>query len=179
MRCWPVRAPIARICTRRRRQCGQGRNRRHPKIRLAYLCGEFREHPIGFLTAGLFELHDKSKFEITALDSGGGDGSATRKRHEAAFDKFIDITKLSDEAVAEKIRAEEIDILVDVNGYTRNHRMGVVRAQAGAPPGELSGHIPARWAPPPWITSWPTGWSFRRISGQYYTENIVYLPDSY
>ena len=94
-----------------------GTKRRHRKIRLAYLYGEFREHPIGFLTVGLFELHDKSKFKITALDSGWDDGGATRKRHAAAFDKFIDVSRLPDKAVAEKIRAEEIDILVDVNGY--------------------------------------------------------------
>ena len=155
-----------------------GTDRRHRKIRLAYLCGEFREHPIGFLTAGLFERHDKTRFEITALDTGWDDGGTTRKRHEAAFDKFIALANLSDQAAAEKIRAEEIDILVDVNGYTQNQRMGVL-ARKPAPlqvqylgyPGTLGATtidylIADRMLIP-------------EDQRQYYSENVVYLPDCY
>jgi predicted O-linked N-acetylglucosamine transferase (SPINDLY family) len=155
-----------------------GTHRRHPKIRLAYLCGEFREHPVGFLMVGLFELHDKSKFEITALDSHGGDGSATRRRHEAAFDKFVDITKLSDQAASEKIRAEEIDILVDLNGYTQNHRMGIFARRpaplqvnflgtAGTLGSSVMDYIMADRIVIP------------EDQRSYYAENVVYLPDSY
>jgi predicted O-linked N-acetylglucosamine transferase (SPINDLY family) len=155
-----------------------GTIRRHHKIRLAYLCGEFREHPVGFLTAGLFELHDKSKFEIVALDSGWDDGSATRKRHEAAFDKFIDISKLSDKAAAEKIQAEEIDILIDVNGYTRNHRMGVVARKPAPLQVQYLGYAGTLGAPTiDYILA--DRMVIPEDQRQYYAENVVYLPDSY
>ena len=155
-----------------------GTTRRHRKIRLAYLCGEFREHPIGFLTVGLFELHDKSKFEITALDSGWDDGSATRKRHAAAFDKFIDIAKLSDTAVAEKIQAEEIDILVDVNGYTRNHRMGVL-ARKPAPLQVQYLGFPGTLGAPAIDYIMADHMVIPDNQRPYYSEHVVYLPDSY
>jgi protein O-GlcNAc transferase len=155
-----------------------GAMRRHAKIRLAYLCGEFRQHPIGFLTVGLFELHDKSKFEITALDGGWDDGSATRKRHEAAFDQFIDISQLSDKAVAEKILAEEIDILIDVNGYTRNHRMGVI-ARKPAPLQVQYLGFPGTLGAPPIDYIMADRMIIPEELRHYYAENVVYLPDSY
>ena len=155
-----------------------GASRRHPKIRLAYLCGEFRNHPAAYLTAGLFELHDKSKFEITALDSGWDDGSAIRKRQEAAFDKFIDIAKLSDQAVVEKIRAEEIDILIDVNGYTRDHRMGVF-ARKPAPLQVQYLGFPGTLGAPTIDYILADRMVIPEDQRRYYTENVVYLPDSY
>ena len=60
--------------------------------------------------AGLYELHDRKKFEIIAIDNGGGDGSAMRRRLEAAFDKIITIAKMPDDEAVNQIRAAEIDI---------------------------------------------------------------------
>ena len=65
----------------------------HDKIRIGYVSGEFREQATAYLMAGLYELHDREKFEVIAIDNGGGDGSAMRRRLEAAFDKIIYINK--------------------------------------------------------------------------------------
>jgi protein O-GlcNAc transferase len=101
------------------------RPRQHPKIRLGYLCGEFRQQATSFLAAGLFERHDRNRFELFAFDNDGGDGSAMRTRLEAAFDHFIPIASQSDEAAATAIANAEVDILVNLNGYFGLPRMGV------------------------------------------------------
>jgi len=99
--------------------------RSRERIRIGYVSGEFREQATAYLMAGLYELHDKSRFEIVAIDNGGGDGSAMRRRLEAAFDKIVYINQLSDSDAADSIRAEEIDILVNLNGYFGAPRMGI------------------------------------------------------
>jgi protein O-GlcNAc transferase len=151
---------------------------RHAKIRVGYVSGEFRNQATAFLTAGLYEAHDKSRFEIVAFDNGWSDNSPVRQRMEAAFDKFVDISGLSDHAAAEKILDEEIDILVNLNGYFGSMRMGVF-AYRPAPiqvnylgfPGTLGASyidyiIADRIVIPP-------------DEQQYYTEKVVTLPDSY
>ena len=100
-------------------------SRRPGRIRIGYVCGEFRTQATLYLMAGLFEAHDRSRFEITAFDNGGSDGSALRTRFEAAVEKIVSITALPDDAAAARIREAEIDILVDLNGYTGNHRAGI------------------------------------------------------
>ena len=152
--------------------------RDHKKIRLGYVSGEFHEQATAFLAAGLYELHDKSKFELVALDNGWNDGSPLRKRLEAAFDKFIDISALTDAAAAQTIIAEEIDILVNLNGYFGKMRMGIF-ARRAAPiqvnylgfPGTLGADyidyiIADRMVIP-------------EDERQFYTEAVAYLPDSY
>jgi predicted O-linked N-acetylglucosamine transferase (SPINDLY family) len=100
--------------------------RRPGRLRIGYLCGEFYNHAILHLMVGLFEAHDKSQFEVFAFDNHGGDGSPWRLRFETAVEHIIDITALSDTEAASRIAAEEIDILVDINGYSGNQRMGVL-----------------------------------------------------
>jgi protein O-GlcNAc transferase len=100
------------------------------KIRVGYLSADFRDHATSYLTAGLYEKHDRSAFEILAIDNSHNDGSPLRKRLEAAFDSFVNIAGLSDLAAAERIRAEEIDILVNLNGYFGDYRMGVFAHRA-------------------------------------------------
>jgi protein O-GlcNAc transferase len=105
--------------------CMERRHRRPGKIRLGYLCGEFRAQATMYLAAGLFEHHDRSRFVVTAFDNSRDDGSAMRQRVSAAFDKFMPIQRLSDREAAQLIAGEEIDILVNLNGYFGAGRMGV------------------------------------------------------
>ncbi len=95
------------------------------KIRLGYLSGELREQATAILMAGLYERHDRSRFEVIAVDNGSADAGAMTARLKRAFDGWIDIGDLPDEAAAQKIRAADIDILVNLNGYFGRHRMGV------------------------------------------------------
>ena len=104
--------------------------RTHKKIRIGYLSGEFRQQATAILMAGLYEHHDRTRFELVALDNGVNDGSELRTRLEKSFDRWIDIGKLHDDGVAERIRAEEIDILVNLNGYFGDGRSGVFARRA-------------------------------------------------
>lgn len=110
----------------------QGESYAHDRLRIAYLSADFRAHAVSNLMAGLFECHDRTQFEVTALSIGPDDGSTMRRRLQQAFDSFIDGTGLRDEEIAARIRAQEIDILIDLNGYTQGARVGIL-AQRAAP----------------------------------------------
>jgi protein O-GlcNAc transferase len=114
----------------------QGEAYAHDRLRVAYLSADFNEHPTAYLTAGLFEQHDRSRFEITALSFGQNHNSPARRRLEAAFEHFIDVGGNSDQEIAALMRRTEIDIAVDLMGFTKDHRLGVVARRAHS--GELS-----------------------------------------
>lgn len=101
-------------------------NKNHQKIRIGYLSADFRLHPLAFLITELIELHDRSQFEIFAFSYGVNDKTSARARLEKAFDQFVDIRTLSDIDAAKKINACEIDILVDLTGFTQTSRTGIV-----------------------------------------------------
>ena len=86
---YPARAPLV-----------EGPWAAHGKIRVGYLCGEFRQQATSYLMAGLYEAHDKEKFQITAFDNGWSDESPLRHRLEKGFGKFVDISRLSDAQAA-------------------------------------------------------------------------------
>lgn len=94
----------------------------HPRLRIGYLSSDFCSHAVSILTAELYELHDRSKFEIYAFSWSREDGSPIRARVVKAMDHYIRIDKLSDEQAARAIRAHEIDILVDLHGLTLGAR---------------------------------------------------------
>lgn len=96
------------------------------KIKIGYMSADFRLHPLAFLVSELFELHDRSQFEIIAFSYGINDKSDARKRLEKAVDQFHDIRQLSEIEAAKKINACGIDILVDLTGFTQNSRCGIV-----------------------------------------------------
>ena len=94
----------------------------HQRIRLAYLSADFHEHATAYLMAGLFEAHDRSRFELFGFSFGPADRSPMRRRLGDAFDHFIDVHALSDAEIARKLREHEIDIAVDLKGHTRQSR---------------------------------------------------------
>jgi protein O-GlcNAc transferase len=108
----------------------QGEAYAHDRLRVAYLSADFNEHPTAYLTAGLFERHDKSRFEITAFSFGQNDNSPARRRLEAAFEHFIDVGSNSDQEIAALMRRSEIDIAVDLMGFTKDNRLGVLARRA-------------------------------------------------
>jgi protein O-GlcNAc transferase len=97
----------------------------HDRIRVAYLSADFHETAMASLLAGLFEQHDRSRFDITALSFGPDRTTAMRHRLADAFEHFIDVRQKSDQDIAELVRRLEIDIAVDLMGFTRNNRLGV------------------------------------------------------
>ncbi len=103
-----------------------GQARRHDKVRIAYLSADFRQHATAHLMAGLFERHDRSRFETTAVSFGADDKSEMRKRLVSAFDRFIDVRQESDEAAAKLLHTLQVDIAVDLMGHTHDSRPGIL-----------------------------------------------------
>jgi predicted O-linked N-acetylglucosamine transferase (SPINDLY family) len=95
------------------------------RIRLGYLSGDFHQHATAQLTAELFELHDRDRFEVFAYSYGSDDHSPMRARLDRAFDRFVDIQALSHRDAAQIIHTDKIDILVDLKGYTHHARPAI------------------------------------------------------
>jgi predicted O-linked N-acetylglucosamine transferase (SPINDLY family) len=104
----------------------------HDRIRVGYLSADFYQHATSFLMAGVFEHHDRSRFETIGICIGANDGSALRRRIEASFDRFLDVESERDARIAEIVREIEIDILVDLKGFTLDARTNIL-AQRAAP----------------------------------------------
>lgn len=92
------------------------------RLRIGYVSSDFFRHATAYLMAELIERHDRSRFEIIAYCFSPEDGSELRQRLKAGFDHFVEIGPLSHAEAAQRIRADGIDILVDLKGYTRNAR---------------------------------------------------------
>jgi predicted O-linked N-acetylglucosamine transferase (SPINDLY family) len=97
----------------------------HEKIRVAYVSANFHEHAVSRLMAGVWERHDRSRFETIALSLGPDDGSPLRARVVRSFDRFIDMSGQSDADAAGVLRALEADIALDLMGYKEGCRPGI------------------------------------------------------
>ena len=112
----PESGPIGPIAPRKKTGTGK-------RLRVGYVSSDLREHAVGFALCEVFELHDKSRVEVFAYYCGDPrSGDSTHERIRAAVDHWRDIQSLSDLQVAQRIVDDEIDILVDVNGYTKHAR---------------------------------------------------------
>ena len=99
----------------------------HDRIRIGYLSTDFCRHAMSFLIAELLERHDRSGFEVYGYCASPEDGSDIRARVLAAFDHVVKIGSMTDADAAGRIRADEIDVLIDLNGLTKGARVGVLR----------------------------------------------------
>ena len=100
------------------------------KIKIGYFSADFNTHPVSFLTAELFELHDRQQFEIIAFSLAPSDGSPMRLRLTQSFDQFFDVSRMSDQAIVGLSRELSIDIAVDLGGYTADSRTGIFASRA-------------------------------------------------
>lgn len=101
----------------------------HDRIRLGYFSADFHDHATAFLAAELFERHDRSRFAATAFSFGPRSTSPMRKRLEAALD-FVEVGACSDEEIVRIARQREIDIAVDLKGFTQGSRPGIFARRA-------------------------------------------------
>ena len=148
------------------------------KIKIGYLCGEFRQHATSILMTEVFELHDTTRFDIYAFDNGWDDGSELRARQSAAFKEIVDISACSDDEACVQIRERKIDLLINLNGYFGFARDGIF-ARKPAPlqvnylgfPGTIGA---------PWMDYLVADETVIPVqSQQFYTEKVAYLPLSY
>jgi len=150
----------------------------HTRIRLAYLSADFRDHVMAWITAQLFEMHDRRRFEVFGVSYGPDDRSAMRTRLERAFDRFVDVRSKTDAQAAALLRDMDIDIAIDLQGLTTGARLGIL-AHRPAPlqvtylgyPGTTGAPfidylIADRVVIPP-------------SDERFFVEKVVTLPDSY
>jgi len=145
------------------------------KIRIGYFSFDFRMHAVSILMAELFELHDKSKFEIIAFSFGIKDESLLRLRISNACDKFIDVSDMSDLDVAKLSRELHIDIAVDLGGHTAGARTKIFAHRAAPIQVSYLGYLGTMGAD--YIDYILADNTIVPASLQkFYTEKVAYLP---
>jgi predicted O-linked N-acetylglucosamine transferase (SPINDLY family) len=156
----------------------RGEPYRHEKIRIAYVSADFHAHATSVLMAGVFERHDRNRFELVALSFGPDDGSEMRARVKNAFDRFVDVREKSDAEIAALMRQWEIDIAVDLKGYTKDHRSGIFAFRPAPIQATYLGYPGTMGAPyVDYIIADAT--VIPDEHRPYYAEQVAYLPDSY
>ena len=101
-----------------------------PRLRIGYLSADFHQHATSQLLVQLLESHNRSAFEVTLLSTGPDDASALRQRVRAASERFEELRGMSFEAMAQRVRALRIDILVDLKGATYDTLLPVLAHRA-------------------------------------------------
>ncbi len=155
-----------------------GVGRTHDRIRVAYFSVDFRNHPVAHLTAPLYGMHDRSKFEVWVYSYGPDDQHSVRRRIQDSAEHFVNLEGYSIQSMVERIRNDEIDILVDLSGNTRGSKIQVL------------GHRPApvqvHWLG--FIGSMGSqyydytivdGFVAPEGSDEYYDEKLVRMPDCF
>ena len=148
------------------------------RLRIGYLSADFHTHATAFLAAGLFERHDRARFEVFGYSTGPDDRSPMRARLVRAFDRFADLRDRNPLAVADQIRSDGVDILVDLKGHTEG-ATPIVLARHPAPiqahylgyPGTLAAGLVDYLIGDPVVTP-PEHFAD-------YAEALVTLPDCY
>ncbi|MFM7084591.1 MAG: tetratricopeptide repeat protein, partial [Hyphomicrobium sp.] len=153
-------------------------DRKHERIRVGYFSSDFYDHATMYLMAGLFEKHDKRRFSIYAYSFGPDKNDGMHQRLKKAVDVYRDVRALNDLQIADLAREDEIDIAIDLKGYTQDSRLGIFSARA-APiqinylgyPGTLGASFMDYIIADRQVI--PTEYQ------EYYTEKVIYLPHSY
>lgn len=146
------------------------------RIRIGYLSPDFRYHAVGNVISELFEVRDSSRFEAFAY--GWGPADETRERIVRACDRFLDVSGISDRAVAEQLRADNIDIAVDLAGHTAYSRPLIFAARPA--------QVQVSWLGYPGTTGAPymdylvaDAYTIPDGAEKHFSESVVRLPDTY
>lgn len=148
------------------------------KIRIGYFSADYHNHATAYLMAELFEEHDKSLFELFAFSFGPDSNDVMRQRICAAFDQFLDVRNQSDKAIALLSRSLNIDIAVDLKGFTQHHRASIFAYRAAPLQVSYLGYPGTMGADyMDYLVADRT--LIPEESRQHYVERIAYLPNSY
>jgi protein O-GlcNAc transferase len=148
------------------------------RLRIGYLSCNFRNHPTAQLMAGLFAEHNHSRFRIICYSYGIDDASRYRREIKESCDQFVDLRGIGDVDAAIRIRTDDIQILVDLGGFTKHSRLGIAAQRPAA--------LQVRYLG----LAGTTGASFfdylisDRIvtppeQARDYSEKFIYMPDCY
>lgn len=155
----------------------RGEKYTHDRIRIAYLSADFHDHATAYLMAELFELHDSNRFDVHVFSFGVDKRGSLRQRLEQAT-QFHEVASVSDSEIADLLRKHEMDIVIDLKGFTQNSRTTIFSYRAapiqvnylGFPGSMGAGYIDyiiadSHIIPPE--------------DDRYYQEKVVRMPDSY
>ena len=148
------------------------------KIKIGYYSSDFKEHAVSYLLAGVLEKHNKKEFEIFGFSLAPSKNDKMKERIIKCFDKFIDVSSKSDQEISELSKKFKIDIAIDLMGFTKSNRFGIFLKRC-APiqinylgyPGTLGSDSVDYIIGDKTIIS--------KENAKYFTEKIIYLPDTY
>ncbi len=146
------------------------------RIRLGYFSADFRDHAVSILMAGVFEAHDRSRFELSGFSLGPDTRDPVRQRLERAFDRFFDVHGRPEREIALLAHSLGLDIAVDLSGFTQGGRPDVFALRAAPVQVGYLGYLGTMAAPyMDYLIADPT--IVPAACRQHYTERILYLPN--
>ena len=155
----------------------RGAPRTKSRIYIGYLSVELHDATTNMI-AGVFEHHDRSRFETTAIAIGADDGSEMRRRIRDSFDRFVSIHGINDDDLLVRLRSMQLDILIDLKGNAGDRRTSILARRAAPVQVSYLGYPGTMGVP--FIDYIIADRIIITLENQaYYTEKIVYLPNSY
>jgi protein O-GlcNAc transferase len=151
---------------------------KHERLRIGYLSGDFFSHPVAHLMVGVIEQHDRARCEVIGYDFSPPADDAYRRRLEAGFDRMIPIMDMPDHEAAALIAGDEIDVLIDLAGWTKRERAAVLAMRPAPVQLQWLGHPGTVGAP--WIDYIVADRVLIRPQDErYFSEKIIRLPHTY
>lgn len=150
----------------------------HARLRIAYLSSELRDNAVGQLLAGVFEAHDRARFETYGFSSGPDDATGLRRRLERGFDHFINVLGWSDRAIAARMAELGIDIAIDLGGHSSDGRTRVLSFRPAPLQISLLGY-PGTLATDYIDYMIADAAVVPAADRAHYAEQLIYLPDSF
>jgi len=162
----------------RARSANAARTGKRERIRIAYFSGDFYSHAVPHLMIGAIEQHDRARFEVIGYDFSPPAADDYRRRFEVAFDRLVPITGMSDSKAAELIARDEIDVLIDLAGWTKRTRPAVLAARPAPVQTQWLGFPGTLGAP--WIDYIVADHTLIRPQDEpHFSEKIIRLPHTY
>lgn len=173
-KCWSELSKNAKGCT-----FNHAKREKKNKVRVGIISSDLRGHAIGYLVVGLFENLPKQNIEWWAYSNSASDSSSVRERLRDNFDRFINISKLNDFELAQKIYEDQIDVIIELNQMTSGTRAPVmalrpapVQIQWLGMPGTLGAGSDVDYIiVDPWVVD--------NVNENGFSENFLFLPRSY
>jgi len=165
-------------CPPAREPLWNGERYHHDRLRIGYFSADFRQHAVASLIAHMIETHDRSRFEVVAFSFGPDQRDAMRTRMTNAFDQFFNVADQDDDAVAAQARHVEVDIAIDLMGFTQFARPGIMARRPAPLQVNYLGYPGTMGAP---YMDYIIADSLVIPSQhfEHYSEKVVHLPHSY
>lgn len=150
----------------------------HDRLRIGYLSSNFGLHAVTMLTAEMYGLHDRKRFDVFGFSSSPDDHTPMAARVRGAMDHFLYIDRASDEAAAAAIREAEIDVLIDLQGLTQGLRPNILSCRPA--PVQISYLGFPGTTGLPWIDYvLADRYVIPEESAGFFTERPLYMPECF